>query len=394
MVFKVVLTISFIVLLIQFSRAQITIRGQVQNGANQEVLPFANVFLSGTTKGTMTDQDGSFTLLNVPPGKFDLIVSYIGFATLKTTIQTQEQKQYRFILKPLANHLAGVTITARRRRDSDWAEQLNLFTDFFIGRSQNARYCQLLNPEVLSFSRRSDTLRASAQEPLLVENRALGYRIKFQLEHFAYMDLSALLSYQGDPVFEPLTPANEQEAKRWQANRRRAYLGSIMHFGRALYRRQLAQEGFTIQKVIEQENSKGGIKLLGVPGDTTVSVQSLTNAKRWVSLPMAAYKHLLDTVRSTAIQPVVAFTGLIQVIYTKEKEPYEYQRMHRSTLYGNRDGFQKTLMHMLESTITVEANGQFWPPRGIRNQGYWAWELMADELPFDYDPEEGITSLK
>lgn len=394
MTLKAVLTISCTLLLTQFNWAQTTIRGQVQNGTNQEALPFANVFLSGTTKGTMTDENGSFTLLNVPPGKFDLIVSYVGFATLKTTIQTQEQKQYRFILKPLANQLNGITVRAPRRRGADWDKQLSLFTDFFIGRSQNARYCQLLNPQVLSFSQQGNTLQASAQEPLLVENRALGYRIKFQLEHFAYTDSSSLLSYQGDPVFEPLTPANEQEVKRWQANRQKAYEGSIMHFGRALYRRQLAQEGFTIQKVIEQKNAKGEIRLLGVPGDTTVSVQSLTNSKRWVSLPMAAYKHLLDTVQLTALQPIVAFRDLIQVIYTKEKEPYDYQRTHRSTLYGNREGFQKTLLRMLESTVTVEANGQFWPPRGIRNQGYWAWELMADELPFDYDPKEGLTSLK
>ncbi|GAB2543071.1 carboxypeptidase-like regulatory domain-containing protein [Spirosoma aerophilum] len=391
---KAVLTIFCTVLLTHFNWAQTTIRGQVRNGVNQEALPFANVFLSGKTKGTMTDQNGTFTLLNVPLGKFDLIVSYVGFATLKTTIQTQEQKQYRFILKPLANQLDGITITARRRRDADWSKQLSVFTDFFIGRSQNARYCQLLNPQVLSFSQRDDTLRASAQEPLFVENRALGYRIKFQLEHFAYTNSSALIFYQGDPVFEPLTPANAQEATRWQANRQRAYSGSIMHFGRALFKRQLAQEGFTIQKVTEQKNSSGTIRLLSVPGDTTVSVQSLTNPKRWVSLPMAAYKHLLDTVRSTVLQPVVAFTDLIQVTYTKEKEPYEYQRTHRSTLYGNREGFQKTLLRMLESAVTVEANGQFWPPRGMRHQGYWAWELMADELPFDYDPDESSTSLK
>lgn len=394
MVFKAVLIISFTLLLTQFNWAQTTIRGRVQNGKNQESLPFANVFLSGTTKGTMTDQDGSFILLDAPIGKFDLIVSYIGFTTLRTTIQTQESKQYRFLLKPLANQLDVVTVTARRRRDSDWAKQLSLFTELFIGRSQNARWCRLLNPRVLSFTQKADTLRASAQEPLLIENRALGYRIKFQLEYFSHTDASALISYQGDPVFEPLTPKDAQEANRWHTNRERAYLGSIMHFGRALYRRQVAQEGFTIQKVVERKSKQGEIKLIGALSDTTVWVKSLTNPKRFVSLPMSAYKHLLDTVRSTALRPVVAFTDLVQVIYTKEKEPYDYQRTQRSSPYGNGDAFQKTLMRMLEPSVTVEPNGQFWPPRGIRNQGYWAWELMADDLPFDYDLEESISDPK
>ena len=247
---------------------------------------------------------------------------------------------------------------------------------------------------MLSFSQKADTLKASAQEPLLIENLALGYRIKFQLQHFAYTDASALLSYQGDPVFDPLKPANAKEAERWQANRQRSYFGSIMHFGRALYQRQLAQEGFTIQKVVERQNRQGEIKLIGLPGDTTVSVKSLTNPKRFVSLPMAAYKHLLDTVRSRALLPVVAFTDLIYVTYTKEKEPYEYYRTQRSSPYSHSDTFQTSFLRMLESSVTVEANGQFWPPRGIRYQGYWAWELMADDLPFDYDPKDRITDLK
>jgi hypothetical protein len=324
----------------------------------------------------------------------DLIVSYIGFASLKTTIQTQDQKTYRFLLKPLDNQLDAITVTTHRRGGTERAKQVELFTTFFIGRSQNARFCRLLNPQAISFSQSTDTLHATAQEPLLIENKALGYRIKFQLDHFSYTETSNLIAYQGDPVFEPLTPANEQEAGRWQANRRNAYLGSVMHFGRALYRRQLAQEGFTVQKIVERKNKRGEIKLVGLPGDTAISVKSLANPTRSVSLPMAAYKHLLDTVRSTALQPVVAFTDLIQVIYTKEKEPNDYQRTQRSSPFSTSNAFQKTLIRMLEPRVTLEASGQFWPPCSIRSQGYWAWELIADDLPFEYDTEEGITQSK
>ncbi|SOD90593.1 carboxypeptidase-like regulatory domain-containing protein [Spirosoma fluviale] len=394
MVFRAILICFATSLVTHFNWAQTTIQGRVQNGKNQEALPFANVFLSGTTKGTVTDENGSFTLPDAPVGKFDLIVSYVGFTTLKTTIQTQDQKTYRFLLKPLDNQLDAVTVKARRRGSPERAKQLELFTAFFIGRSQNARLCRLLNPQALLFNQVTDTLHATAQEPLLIENKALGYRIKFQLDHFSYTEASNLIAYQGDPVFEPLTPGDEQEAKRWQANRRRAYLGSLMHFGRALYRRQLAQEGFSVQQVVERKNKRGEVTLVGLPADTAVSVNSLTNPKRLVSLPMAAYRHFLDTVRSTALQPVVTFTDLIQVIYTKEREPYEYQRTQRSSPYTNSDAFQKTLIRMLEPSVTVEASGQFWPPRSIRSQGYWAWELMADDLPVDYNPEESITTIK
>ncbi len=76
----------------QTSRAQLTVQGRVFGGSSQEPLPFANVFLSGTTKGTVTDATGAFKLTNVPSGKFDLIVSFVGFTTLKTTMQTGDPK--------------------------------------------------------------------------------------------------------------------------------------------------------------------------------------------------------------------------------------------------------------------------------------------------------------
>jgi hypothetical protein len=374
--------------------AQLTIHGQIFGGKNQEPLPFANVFLSGTTKGTTTDQTGAFTLLNVPLGKFDLIVSYIGFTTLKTTIQTQEQKTYRFLLKPLDNQLDAITIKARRRRGPDWTKQLAQFTDNFIGMSQNANQCRLLNPQVLSFDQTAETLTVTAQEPLLIENKALGYRIKFQLEYFTYTYASYLVSYEGDPVFEPLIAKDSVETQRWNENRRKAYLGSTMHFGRALYRHQLVQEGFVMQKVIERRNRRGEIKLVALPGDTTVLAQSLINPKKVVPLPMAPYKILLDTVHSTVLHPVIAFPDFVQVTYTKEKEPYEFQRARRSAKYDFDIVFQTSLIRMLEPSATVEANGQFWNPHSIRSEGYWAWELIADDLPFDYNPEEQTTVSK
>ncbi len=387
-VYRIAWSLGLILLLAQASWAQLTIKGQIFGGKDQEPLQFANVFLSGTTKGTTTDQTGAFTLLNVPAGKFDLIVSYIGFATLKTTVQTQEQKTYRFLLKPIDNQLDQINVKARRRRSPDWTKQLALFTDNFIGKSQNANQCRLLNPQVLSFDQRVESLTVTAQEPLLIENKALGYRIKFQLDYFTYTYASYLISYEGDPVFEALTPIDSVEAQRWKENRQKAYLGSMMHFGRALYHHQLVQEGFVIQKVIEQKNRRGDVKLIALPCDTSVEVPSLTNPEKGVSLPMASYNILLDSVHSTLLHPVIIFPDFVQVVYTKEREPYEFQRVRRSAKYDSDIIFQTSLIRMLEPSATIEANGQFWNPHSLRGEGYWTWELIADDLPFDYNPEE------
>lgn len=385
------LLIQLILLLLsQAVWAQLTLQGRVFGGTNQEPLPFANVFLSGTTKGTVTDETGSFTLVSVPNGTFDLIVSFVGFTTLKITVQTSDAKTYRFVLRPLPNQLNAVTVNARRPRSPDWSQQVALFVENFIGTSQNAAQCRLLNEGVLSFSQRGDTLTATAQEPLLIDNQALGYRLKFQLDKFVYDYAQYRVTYEGDPVFEPLTPRNSREAQRWHANRRRAYFGSIMHFGRALYRQNLANEGFAFQRVIERHNRQGAVTLVGLPGDTKIEAQSLTNRKKLIELPMASYKTILDSVRSTPLVPVVQFTDLIQVTYTKEPEPDAFQRIRRPLAINNPALFQHSLIRMLTTGLTLEPNGQFWPPHGFRSEGYWAWELVADELPWEYDPDEPL----
>lgn len=50
---------------------------------NYEPLPFANVFLKGTTKGITSDIDGLYSLENVKPGTYTVVYSYIGYETVE-----------------------------------------------------------------------------------------------------------------------------------------------------------------------------------------------------------------------------------------------------------------------------------------------------------------------
>ncbi len=56
-----------------------TIRGEVIDDNNGEEVSFADVILDGTSIGTSTDLDGSF-FLQVAPGNYTLIISYLGYA--------------------------------------------------------------------------------------------------------------------------------------------------------------------------------------------------------------------------------------------------------------------------------------------------------------------------
>ena len=66
----------------------ISVRGVVLDDMN-EPLPGANVYIKGTSKGTMTDIDGKFTL-QVPNSKSILVISYIGYKDKEITVGKQQ----------------------------------------------------------------------------------------------------------------------------------------------------------------------------------------------------------------------------------------------------------------------------------------------------------------
>ena len=47
---------------------------------------FCNVFLEGTTIGAPTDVNGMYNISKVPSGKYNLVVTYLGYDTTKVEI--------------------------------------------------------------------------------------------------------------------------------------------------------------------------------------------------------------------------------------------------------------------------------------------------------------------
>ena len=78
---KIYLLIAVQLLLSSFYlNAQVgTIQGIITDSESGTTLPGANVFLEGTTKGTITDVDGFFILNGVPVGEHKVVISFLGF---------------------------------------------------------------------------------------------------------------------------------------------------------------------------------------------------------------------------------------------------------------------------------------------------------------------------
>lgn len=98
-------------------------RGVVVDKTTQQALIGATVVVEGTTKGTTTDATGSFEL-NLAPGDYRIVVSYISYFTQQLDIRVSEGMAETLVaLEPDNQVLASVTVTARKNLESERALQ-------------------------------------------------------------------------------------------------------------------------------------------------------------------------------------------------------------------------------------------------------------------------------
>jgi len=86
---KYFLILLFIIIIIPFKIANCqtaSIRGFVYQKKTGEPIIFTNVYLNKTTFGATTDANGYYTISKVPAGEYTLIVTFIGYDTLKIPI--------------------------------------------------------------------------------------------------------------------------------------------------------------------------------------------------------------------------------------------------------------------------------------------------------------------
>lgn len=77
------LTTFFITAFLFSADSQIT--GTVTD-SNGEPLPFASVYIEGSSQGTTTNEKGVFQL-SLPPGKYQLVFQYVGYETLRREVE-------------------------------------------------------------------------------------------------------------------------------------------------------------------------------------------------------------------------------------------------------------------------------------------------------------------
>ncbi len=91
----------------------LTLSGRIFDEASKAPLSYVNVFFQETSDGAISDDNGNFTLQNVCPGEYHLIVSHIGCATKKIHLHIFKDTTFAIGLLHTTTSLDGVVIEGK-----------------------------------------------------------------------------------------------------------------------------------------------------------------------------------------------------------------------------------------------------------------------------------------
>lgn len=368
------------------------LKGRVLDEKTNEPVAFASVFINTTTTGTLTNEKGEFAL-TVKAGNYEIIVSIVGYEPLVLALDTRKKLAASYLFKIQPKTYSLQTVGVKGKRDDSWYDNLKIFKEQFLGRSEIAQQCRLLNEDqlVIVFDPETALLEVKSDEVLKIENRELGYRINYLLTEFRYEMRQGYVAYLGYPSFE-LMEGNKSQQKRWAKNRQRAFKGSVMHFVRSLRNQKLEEEGFNLRRLIRMPNPNRPTEEELNEARQKIREQGsfrkddpLDKILAKASLPKIIEK--LDTARVSYDEYLkkdqMVFEGFFQVVYTGEKEEPAYvlsQSHHRN----RQPTFQTSVFYLKTDSVLLEENGSLLPPLGVMFEGYWGWEKVGDLLPVDY----------
>ncbi|MBK0377883.1 carboxypeptidase-like regulatory domain-containing protein [Mucilaginibacter segetis] len=352
--------------------AQKRISGKVINTDNGSPIPNASVFLSNATIGTNTSEDGSFTLKSVPPGQYELIVSVVGFETYRQTLLMEgtDINLATIHLKPRTIALSEVEI----KPDVDFEKNYTVFKEEFLGSTEWAKQCTILNPEMLNLDYDSGKkqLHGSSYDFLVIENKALGYRLKYLLTDFLKDYNTSIVYFVGSTLFEEMDGTPSQK-RRWKKRRKDTFEGSSMHFFRSIVSNNLDESGFRVLRLIRQPN----------PNYTAGMDVSKKIEQKLINKPLK----IADFVTLTNLKGLfgIQFKDCLYIMYTKKKESEQIFSGVNKVSY--RSNYLTSILTINGKYGLFDNNGIITNPEAVIIEGSWGRSRVAELLPVDYMPE-------
>ena len=334
---KPILFLIGILTLFQINRclSQTEISGYVFSAKDSTAIYSGSVYFDGTSIGVSTNKDGYFDI-QFKENNSPLIISSMGY---ESVIIRSEALKTSKTLNPiyLTEKIEDLETVYIEIDTLSRSRKLELFKQEFLGKSEAADLCDIINEDAikLRYIPSTKTLSASANTALIIENHYLGYRLRYNLRDFEItyktinqdLAIPAAIHYHGFSFFQPIANKISRKILR---NRKRSYLGSTLHFMRALYTNTLNKNDFEILD-----------NYIKVPPETYFEITDINQIKQ--------VKLLVDHV-------------IIR-----------YKIYEQSKLFVN-------------DIFTIDDSGHHSPPEAIHLKGKMSAKRISEQLPLGYKP--------
>jgi hypothetical protein len=341
----------------------LTIKGRVLDDSTRTPLEGASVLCQNSTRGTTTDKEGFFRI-DLQAGGHQLVFTFTGYEneSIRITSSQDNGTELTILMKKKEKKLEDVVVQASNEVKDGLQKYGSHFKDFFIGSTPFASQCKIENPEVLKFfySKKKNRLKVKAEQPVVVLNYALGYKIQYQLDSFIYEYNTKYSAYTGVAFYTELDSTAEQK-QQWKNNREKTYYGSRLHFMRCYYDSTLTENGYTLERLTT---------------DTANGQFKVTEFKN-------PYDSALYTITDSTDKEINLF-GKFRLTYKLAAMEKEYLIANKYPLTAKE---QVSTIECINGFVITE-NGFFYEQTEVINSGYWAWKILADQLPYDYWPEQ------
>ncbi|WP_179375311.1 carboxypeptidase-like regulatory domain-containing protein [Winogradskyella wichelsiae] len=228
-----------------------TLTGRVIDKITEQPIETVSVYFNNTTIGTITNSDGEFSISYTDAIQSVLVISYLGY---EKVLISDYRNSNEVLLELVEENNALDEVYLNYDDGLTRRQKLRLFRKEFLGASKFGRSCKILNEDdlILKYDKHNKALYASTSLPIKVLNTKLQYEITYDLLDFEiifrYADLTGLeftinsVTYFGTSFYKDLDTTKNKTLK----HRNKAYKGSVQHFIKSLYNKNLKEQGYWI----------------------------------------------------------------------------------------------------------------------------------------------------
>jgi len=342
-----------------------TISGYVYDEQENKPLEGAFVYLDGTTLSVSTDDQGFFKI--VTPQKYNaaLVISYIGFESLRIDDPYKYDKPFKVLLRTDAISLQEVVIS--KGGPFSRKQMLRVFRQQFLGKSKAGSSCKIENEDDINlyYDTTTHTLHARSYKPLHIINKRLEYVINFDLRGFSVGYTTTTLDdlyinrsyFEGTTFFTDISKKGSADKKR-----KESYLGSTTHLMKTIAANNWQEQKFQLYVDRWPDNP-----------DKYFEVTDSLNYKK------VALADIPNSVKKTRAE--IAKLGVNVLRKKGEEAGGKNSDVRFAIMYDKKE---QSGITMNRGYFYIDQNGLFFPIDELLFAGHMGELKAGDLLPADY----------